>query len=97
MDVLAGADVLRWLAACVTLAILLGGFAFLLNRYKHQIQGRASAGAQGHKRLKVIDSLALSPRQRLFLIEDGVHEHLILIGPTESTAIHTHQKDENNA
>ena len=80
MDVL---DFVRYFAALLLVLGLIGAAGLAGRRFG--LPGLAkSAGA---RRLQVIETLMLSPRQRLALVRrDGV-EHLVLIGQNGATVI----------
>jgi flagellar protein FliO/FliZ len=70
-------DYLRFVLALVLVLGLIALFAWLIKRFRIG----AFAGGAGSGRLRVVESLALDPRQRLVIIRRDDLEHLILIGP----------------
>lgn len=75
-------DYLRFLAAlAATLGLLLIA-AWALRKYGHRLGGFALSGIQAQaKRLTVVETLALGPRQRLTLIRCDQTEHLLIVSP----------------
>ena len=65
-------------ALAVVLGLILGA-AFVLRRYAPQLLARLE-GVQGHRRLKVVETLVLDPARRLILIRLDNEERLILLG-----------------
>jgi flagellar protein FliO/FliZ len=80
MDVL---DFVRYFAALLLVLGLIGG-AGLATR-KFGVPGLAKPA--GSRRLQIVETLMLSPRQRLAIVRrDGV-EHLVLIGQNGASVI----------
>ncbi|HEY1838291.1 MAG: flagellar biosynthetic protein FliO [Rhizomicrobium sp.] len=76
-------DIARYFSALVLVLSLLG-FAALAAR-KYGLPGIARGTVK--KRLAVVETLMVGPRQKLFLIKrDGV-EHLVLMGPQGANVI----------
>lgn len=80
MDML---DIARYFAALIMVLALLG-FAALVTR-KYGLPGIVKGAAR--KRLSVVETLAIGPRHKLFLLKrDGV-EHLVMMGPQGASII----------
>lgn len=80
MDVI---DLARYLGALLLVLALVGFAALAARRYGLAgfVQGTI------HKRLSVVESLMIGPRQKLMLIRrDGV-EHLVLMGPQGASVV----------
>jgi flagellar protein FliO/FliZ len=76
-------DIARYFSALILVLSLLG-FAALAAR-KYGLPGITKGAA--HKRLSVVETLMIGPRQKLFLFKrDGV-EHLVLISPQGASVI----------
>lgn len=85
MDLL---DYLRFLGALAFVLGLLAGCAFLLRRYGHKLGAFGIAGAAPAKRrLAVLESVSIGPRQRLALIRRDNVEHLVVFGPEGTTVV----------
>jgi len=80
MDVL---DFARYLAALVLVLGLIGGAGLAARRFG--LPGLAKS--QATRRLKVVETLMVSPRQRLALVRRDDVEHLVLIGPDGASVI----------
>lgn len=85
-------DIVRWLIACFVLAVMLGGFALLLQ--KLQMAGRL---AHPGRRLKLVESLTVGPKHRLVLVASDTAEHLLLLGPAGDTLVTTHPRRAEEA
>lgn len=87
MDIL---DYLRFVGALGIVLGLLVGCAWLLRRYGHRlgVLGLAAA-APGQKRLGLVESIGIGPRQRLAIVRRDDIEHLILLGPDGTHVIET--------
>ena len=76
-------DVLRYFGALLLVLAMVGGAGLLARRFG--VPGVTKAA--GIKRLAVVETLMVGPRQRLFIVRrDGV-EHLILSGPEGASVI----------
>jgi flagellar protein FliO/FliZ len=75
-------DYLRFLGALAVVLALLVGFALLLRKYGHRLGALGLAAPQSaRRRLAVIESIGLGPRQRLTIVRRDNVEHLLLLGP----------------
>ena len=81
-------DYLRFLAALgATLGLLLLA-AWALRKYGHRLGTFGVPGAdRPQRRLEVVESLALSPRQRLMIVRRDDREHLIALSPDRAEVI----------
>ena len=80
MDVL---DFARYLAALVLVLGLIGAAGLAARKFG--LPGLAKP--QADRRLKVVETLMLSPRQKLALVRRDNVEHLVLIGPDGASVI----------
>lgn len=78
-------DFARYLGALM-LVLALVGFAALAAR-RYGLPGIASGTAQ--RRLHIVETLMLGPRQKLFLLRQDDREHLILVGPQGASVVET--------
>jgi flagellar protein FliO/FliZ len=85
-------NLLRYLAALL-FVLALAGVAFLVKRQSTN-PGRLRLGKLGRwdfsapeRRLAVVETLVLGPKQRLLLIRRDTVEHLVLAGPDGASVI----------
>jgi flagellar protein FliO/FliZ len=76
-------DIARYFGALLLVLALVGAAGIAARRFG--LPGVARA--QADKRLAVIESLMLGPRQRLFIVRRDSVEHLIFSGPDGATVI----------
>lgn len=76
-------DIARYLLALVLVLALIAGAGLAARRFG--VPGVTRAVAD--KRLAVIESLMLAPRQRLVIVRRDDVEHLILTGPDGASVI----------
>lgn len=76
-------DLLRYFGALLLVLAMVGGAGLLARRFG--VPGITKA--QGIKRLQVVETLMLGPRQRLIILRRDDVEHLILSGPEGATVI----------
>jgi flagellar protein FliO/FliZ len=76
-------DIARYFGALLLVLALVGAAGIAARRFG--LPGVARA--QADKRLAVIESLMLGPRQRLFIVRRDDVEHLVLSGPDGATVI----------
>lgn len=70
-------------ALLLVLALMLG-----LSLLMRRINAGSGIGLNaGNRRLKIVEILPLSPRQRLILIKRDDREHLVILGPTGETVV----------
>lgn len=83
-------DYMRFLGALAFVLGLLLGCAWLLRRYGHKLGGLGIAGpGPRDKRLGLVETIGLGPRQRLAIIRRDDVEHLLLLGPDGAHVIET--------
>ena len=70
-------DVLRYVAALLMVLALIGGAGLAARKWG--VPGITKAVAD--KRLAVVETLMIGPRQRLFIVRRDEAEHLIFSGP----------------
>ena len=86
-------DLMRYLGALLLVLALVGGAALVTRRFG--VPGIARA--MGDRRLAVVETLMLAPRQRLFILRRDDVEHLILSGPDGATVIESGFKNTRPA
>jgi len=80
MDLL---DIARYLGALLLVLGLIGGAGLAARRFG--LPGLAKPSST--RRLKIAESLMISPRQRLVLVRRDDVEHLVMIGPEGASVI----------
>jgi len=80
MDLL---DIARSLGALLLVLGLIGGAGLAARRFG--LPGLAKSSST--RRLKITESLMISPRQRLLLVRRDDVEHLVMIGPEGASVI----------
>jgi flagellar protein FliO/FliZ len=78
-------DVMRYFGALLLVLALVGGAGLIARRFG--VPGVTRAAAD--KRLAVVETLMVGPRQRLFIVRRDNVEHLLLSGPDGTTVIET--------
>lgn len=81
-------DIARYLGALLVVLALLGLAALAARRYG--VPGVVKANAV--RRLSVVESMMIGPRQKLLLVRKDNREHLLFIGPQGTTLV-----DNSNA
>jgi flagellar protein FliO/FliZ len=76
-------DIARYVGALVLVIGLIGVAALAARRFG--VPGLAKPSAE--RRLQIVETLMLSPRQRLALVRRDDIEHLVLIGPDGASLI----------
>jgi flagellar protein FliO/FliZ len=76
-------DLLRYFGALLLVLAMVAGAGLLARRFG--VPGVTRATAQ--KRLAVVETLMVGPRQRLFILRRDNVEHLVLSGPDGATVI----------
>jgi flagellar protein FliO/FliZ len=76
-------DVLRYFGALLLVLALVGGAGLVARRFG--VPGITRAAAD--KRLAIVETLMIGPRQRLFIVRRDDVEHLVLSGPEGATVI----------
>jgi len=80
MDLL---DIARYLGALLLVLGLIGAAGLAARRFG--LPGLAKPSAA--RRLKIVESLMISPRQRLMLVRRDAVEHLLIVGPEGASLI----------
>ena len=91
-DVMEFIDLLRYFGALLLVLAMVGGAGLLARRFG--VPGVTRATAQ--KRLSIVETLMVGPRQRLFIVRRDNVEHLVLSGPDGATVIENSIKAQNN-
>lgn len=85
MELLAGTQLIRMLAALVLVLGLMLGLNLLLRR----IQGNTIRLKTGPRRLQIVESIPLDSRRRAILLRRDGREHLVILGATGETVVET--------
>lgn len=81
-------DVLKFTATLGFVLSLIGGCAFLANRFNLLSNlGRRA----GDSRLSIRESLTLDAKHRLMIVASGDREHVLLLGPSGDLVVETRQ------
>ena len=75
--------VFRYFGALLLVLAMVGGAGLLARRFG--VPGVTKAAS--HKRLAIVETLMVGPRQRLFIVRRDDVEHLVLSGPEGATVI----------
>jgi flagellar protein FliO/FliZ len=78
-------DLLRYFGALLLVLAMVGGAGLLARRFG--VPGVSHAISD--KRLAVVETLMLGPRQRLFIVRRDNVEHLLLSGPDGALIVET--------
>ena len=84
-------DLFRILASLVLVFGLLGGLLWALKKMQSRLQRTGP-----HKRIAIIETLNLAPRQKIALVQVGQQQVLVGITPTQITALLTVTPGEAN-
>jgi flagellar protein FliO/FliZ len=76
-------DVLRYFGALLLVLAMVAGAGLLARRFGVPGVTRATA----EKRLAIVETLMVGPRQKLFIVRRDNVEHLVLSGPEGATVI----------
>ena len=85
-------DLLRYFGALLLVLAMVGGAGLLARRFGVPGVTRATA----EKRLTIVETLMVGPRQRLFIVRRDNVEHLVLSGPEGATVLETGIKPQIN-
>ena len=85
-------DLLRYFGALLLVLAMVGGAGLLARRFGVPGITRASA----EKRLAIVETLMVGPRQRLFIVRRDNVEHLVLSSPDGATVIENNIKPQND-
>ncbi|MCB9988750.1 MAG: FliO/MopB family protein [Rhodospirillales bacterium] len=83
MELISLTSVLRFAAAMLFVLGLMGGLALVMRKFGHG----APITGPGKRRLKIVETMALDHRRRLFLIQRDDREHLIILGSNGETVV----------
>jgi len=78
-------DMMRYFGALLLVLALVGGAGLVARRFG--VPGVTRAAAD--KRLAIVETLMVGPRQRLFIVRRDDVEHLVLSGPDGATVLET--------
>ncbi|MBI1363363.1 MAG: hypothetical protein GC134_05210 [Proteobacteria bacterium] len=78
---------LRWVAACLTTACLLGLFTVLAAKYGRR--GQLAVGSKGNRSLSLHETLWVDARHKVVKIADGQNLHTVLIAPQSTLLLQT--------
>ncbi|MFZ2619879.1 MAG: flagellar biosynthetic protein FliO [Alphaproteobacteria bacterium] len=76
MEFVTDVNIARWLMATLVMIFLLAGFAMMVARWKHH--GGGLSGLP--KRMKIMETIAFNPRQRLHVVRVDNVDMLVLQG-----------------
>jgi flagellar protein FliO/FliZ len=76
-------DIARYLAALLLVLALVGGAGLAVRRFGMP----GFVKAQGVRRLAIVETLMIGPRQRLYIVRRDNVEHLVLAGPDGTTLL----------
>jgi flagellar protein FliO/FliZ len=78
---------LLFVAALAGAALLIKRYGITANSFKGGLKTKFSPFAQPARRLAIVETLMIGPRQRLFIIRRDDVEHLVLSGPEGASVI----------
>ena len=78
-------DLLRYFGALLLVLAMVGGAGLLARRFG--VPGVTKAVSD--KRLAIVETLMVGPRQRLFIVRRDNVEHLVLSGPDGASVLET--------
>lgn len=76
-------DLLRYFGALILVLAMVGGAGLLARRFG--VPGMAKPASD--KRLAIVETLMVGPRQRLFIVRRDTVEHLVLSTPEGASVI----------
>ena len=76
-------DIARYFAALLLVLALVGGAGLAVRRFGMP----GFVKAQGARRLEIVETLMIGPRQRLYILRRDNVEHLVLAGPEGATVV----------
>lgn len=83
MELIDGAQIIKFFAALTLVLGLMGGLALILKRF--QLGGPIKTGSA--RRLKILEILQLDSRRKAILLRRDDKEHLVILGPNGETVI----------
>jgi flagellar protein FliO/FliZ len=85
MELLAGSQIIRLVAAL----LLVVGLMLGLNLFMRRIQGGTLARTGAQRRLQIVEIMPLDARRRIALIRRDDREHLVILSGTGETVVET--------
>ena len=76
-------DIGRYFAALLLVLALVGAAGLAVRRFGMP----GVVKGQGVRRLQIVESLMIGPKQRLYILRRDDVEHLVMMGPTGSTVV----------
>ena len=76
-------DIARYFAALLLVLALVGGAGLAVRRFGMP----GFVKAHGVRRLEIVETLMIGPRQRLYILRRDNVEHLVLAGPEGTTVV----------
>lgn len=76
-------DFARYFAALLLVLALVGGAGLAVRRFGMP----GVMKGQGTRRLAIVETLMIGPKQRLYILRRDNVEHLVLMGPDGSTVV----------
>lgn len=83
MEVIAGAQMLRFIAAFILVISMMGGLALIMKR----INARMPSANGRRKRLQVMEILPLDGRRKAVILRRDDREHLVILGANGETLV----------
>lgn len=81
-------NMVRWMLGVLSLVLMFGGFILILKRLQENGQFTGTfKGLRPQGRLRITETLQVDSRRKLLMVEDGVEEHLILLGTTQELLV----------
>lgn len=81
-------NMVRWMLGVLSLILMFGGLILVLKRLQENGQFTGTfKGLRPQGRLSVTETLQVDSRRKLIMVEDGVDEHLILLGTTQEILV----------
>jgi flagellar protein FliO/FliZ len=76
-------DIARYFAALLLVLALVGGAGLVVRRFGMP----GFVKPHGARRLEIVETLMIGPRQRLYILRRDNVEHLVLAGPEGTTVV----------
>lgn len=83
MEIIAGTQLLRFIAALIFVLALMGGLSLVMRR----INGRLPASGLRKKRLRIVEILPLDGRRKAVILQRDDKEHLVILGANGETLV----------
>lgn len=84
-------DLLRYLAALLLVLAMIGGAGLAARRFGVPLVSKPASD----RRLAIVETLMVGPRQRLFILRRDDVEHLVLSGPEGASVIESSIAEHN--